>query len=224
MRITLLSALIPTFAVTTSAFTPFHCATRVSTGRSSFTRQVTSLRLYESNIGSTVKTVFASVDEVLKNVVSNLDNINLAINEETEGLLRDLLSEIQTILSDGTIIQQEFVRYTTSSLKEIDQWLITQNPMVESLFRQIVDQLSATTVNTPEVVGISTVITYFVVTSILTWDEAPPPSKPYPLQRYDPVAAQAYFDGRTVEFVSRALEIAIKSLKFGLKVLRDQVR
>ena len=63
MRITLLSALIPTFAVTTSAFTPFHCATRVSTGRSSFTRQVTSLRLYESNIGSTVKTVFASVDE-----------------------------------------------------------------------------------------------------------------------------------------------------------------
>jgi hypothetical protein len=156
--------------------------------------------------------------------VSNLDKINLAMNEKTEGLLRVFLSQVQTVLREGTMIQQTFATYTTSVLKEIDQWLITQNPMVESFFRQIVDQLGSTNINTPEVVGITTIITYFVVTSILTWDEAPPPSKPYPLQRYDPVAAQAYFDGRTVEFVSRALEIAIKSLKFGLKVLQDQIR
>ena len=222
MRISL-SALLLTFPAAASSFSQCR-PIGLSPGSSSVTRQETRLRLDARDVSSTLKTAFTSVDDVLKNVVSNLDKINLAVNEKTEGLLRVFLSQVQTVLREGTVIQQTFATYTTSVLKEIDQWLITQNPMVESFFRQIVDQLGSTNINTPEVVGITTIITYFVVTSILTWDEAPPPSKPYPLQRYDPVAAQAYFDGRTVEFVSRALEIAIKSLKFGLKVLQDQIR
>jgi hypothetical protein len=224
MRISQAALLLFTVSGTrTSAFTPGHRPALTSSG-SSLRRQETALRLEASDVSNSLKTVFATVDGGLKNVVSNLDKINLNINEKTMELLRDLLSQVQTIMGEGAVLQQEFMKYATSFSKEIDQWLMTQNPQVESFFRQVVDQLSVTNINTPEAIGITTIITYFVVSSILTWDEAPPPSKPYPLQRYDPVAAQAYFDGRGLEFASRALEIAIKSLRFGLKVLQDQVR
>jgi hypothetical protein len=214
---------LATVASTTSAFTPGHRTTALSSS-SFLARQETALRLDASDVANTMKNAFEVIDGGLKNVVNNLDNINLAVHGKTTELLRDLLTQVQIMMGEGRAVQQEFMKYFTTFSKEIDQWLTTQNPQMESLFRQIVDNLSALSINTPETIGIAAVITFFVINSILTWDEAPPPSKPYPLQRYDPVAAQAYFDGRGLEFVSRALEIAIKSLRFGLQVLQDQIR
>lgn len=201
------------------AFSPKH----IHQGIAPVSSSKTALSLQSSDVTSAIKTAFEAVDGSLKSVITNLDKVNVAISEKTMELLRDLLSQVRAIMDGETIVQQEFTRYATTFTKEIDQWLAAQNPQVESFFHQVADQLSVISINTPEAIGITTVITYFVVTSVLTWDEAPPPSKPYPLQKYDPVAAQAYFDGKALDFVSRALEIAVKSLTFGLKVLNDQV-
>lgn len=188
------------------------------------TRASTSLQLQASDVTNGLKGAFAVVDDKLKMVVSSLDNVNTAINEESRELLRAFLSKIQTVLEGETALQQEFMKFVTAISQQIDQWLLTQNPAVEAVFKQTLGRLSAVTLNTPEAIGITTIVTYFVVSSVLTWGEAPPPSKPYPLQRYDPVAAQAYFDSRPAEAVARALQIAIKSLGFGLSFLQDQIR
>jgi len=230
MRISKTPFLFLIGGTTTSAFAPSSLSSTVlssSRGRSSTTPPPkTTLQLQVSDVTDTFKTAFATVDNGLKNIVNNLDVFNLSINEKTKGLLQDLLSKIQTIMGEGSMIKEIFLKYATSLSQNVDQWLTTQNPQVESFFRHIADQVASThiNINTPETIGITTFLTYFVVSSLLTWDEAPPPSKPYPLQRYDPVAAQAYFDGRVIEFTSRALEIAVKSLNFGLKVLQDFVR
>jgi len=69
--------------------------------------------------------------------------------------------------------------------------------------------------------AVSSVVTYTLVSSILSRGQGPPPSRPYPLGKYDPVSARAYFDSRLPQVVSRALEIALKSSGFALKLGQD---
>jgi hypothetical protein len=183
-----------------------------------------TLQLQANDVTNGVKDVFAVVDDKLKSLVGSLDNVNIAINGESQELLKVFLSKIQTVLEGETALQQEFSKFVAAITGQIDQWLLAQSPEVEAVFKQTLGQISSLSFNTPEAIGVTTIITYFVVSSVLTWGEAPPPSKPYPLSRYDPVAAQAYFDSRPVQFVARALQIAIKSLGFGLSFLQDKLR
>lgn len=213
-------ALLVLAGAETNAFVP----AKVPSLASPAARQGTALRLDQSDVTNTLKQAFAVVDNGLKSVVGNLDKVNIAINDESRQLLRTFLRDIQTVLDGETAVQQEVMKYVTTFSQEIDKWLLVQNPEVEAIFKQTLGQLSAITLNTPEAIGITTLLTYFVVNSVLTWGEAPPPSKPYPQLRYDPVAAQAYFDGRFVEVTARALQIVVKSLGFGLAVLQDYVR
>ncbi len=183
-----------------------------------------ALHLEANDFTNVLKDAFVGIDNGLNVVVGNLDKINLAINEKSRQFLLTFLSRIQAVLDGESLLQNSLMKYLTTFTHEIDQWLLIQNPEVEALFHQTLNMLSAVTFNTPAVIGIATILTFFIVSSVLTWGEAPPPSRPYPLQRYDPVAAQAYFDGRTTEFFRRALEITVKSLGFGLSILQDQIR
>lgn len=181
----------------------------------------TTLRLGANDFSNGLKDVFLGVDSGLKGMVTNLDNVNSAIDESSQQFFQALLRSIQAILDQEQVLQEELMKYVTSISQQIDHWLLDHNPEIEALFKVTLTQLSEITINTSIAIGISTLLTYLVVSSVLTWSEAPPPSKPYPLQRYDPVAAQAYFDGRTSEVVGRAFTIFAKSLKFGLSVLQD---
>jgi hypothetical protein len=62
-----------------------------------------------------------------------------------------------------------------------------------------------------------------VISNILTWGQPPPPSQPYPLQKYDPIAAQVYFDARLLLVIQRSLTIAVRSLGFALSLLQDKI-
>jgi hypothetical protein len=161
---------------------------------------------------------------VLKEVVASLDGINLQINDRFQNILTSLLSQIQLLLSEEQSAQAEFTNYATRFSQEIDQWLLQKNPQAEALFRQVFSQISGLTINTPAAAAIATVLTYIVVSSVLTWGQPPPPSKPYPLQRYDPIDAQVFFDGKTADVLARSLEIGLKSLGFALALLKDKVK
>jgi hypothetical protein len=182
-----------------------------------------TLQLAPEDLTSGLKEAFGTLDSGLKGVVGGLDGVNALINEKYQGSLKALLSQVQTLLSGETELQAEFTKYATKLSLEIDQWLLAQNPGAEALYKQVLDQLSALSLDTPQALAISTVLTYVVVSSVLDWGKPPPSSKPYPLERYDPVAAQVYFDGKPVKAVARALEIGIKSLGFALSVLKDKI-
>jgi len=52
----------------------------------------------------------------------------------------------------------------------------------------------------------------------------PPPGEAYPLGKYDPDAARAYFDSRPAEAAARAAEIGTLSAGFGLSLLQDYLK
>ena len=80
------------------------------------------------------------------------------------------------------------------------------------------------TLTTPETIAATTVISYVIVNSILTWGDSPSPGRPYPNGKYDPVGARVFFDRRPLQVLARSLTIATKSLAFALSVAGDKLR
>lgn len=155
--------------------------------------------------------------------LQSLDGLNKLIDSNYQKDLNAVLSEFKGMLTETNLLESEFASYLSNLSHEIDQWLLTQNPAVESLYNQILSQISSLKLDTPEVLVVTSFITYTIVTSILTWDQPPPPSKPYPLQRYDPIGAQVYFNDKPLQAISRGLEISLKSLRFALSLLKDKI-
>ena len=170
--------------------------------------------------------VLSDVKTSLDGVIGGLDALNSLIDSNYENSLKSVLGELKDIFNQEQELQAEFSKYATKLSNEIDQWLLTQNPMVESLYKQVLSQITSLTINldSPEALAISAFVTYTVVSSAITWGQAPPPSKPYPLQRYDPIAAQVFFDGKPVQAIARGLEISLKSLTFAVSLLKDKVQ
>jgi hypothetical protein len=54
--------------------------------------------------------------------------------------------------------------------------------------------------------------------------QEPPPSRPYPNDKYDPITARAYFDIRPGNVLKRGLEVATTSVGFGLNLLIDYAK
>jgi hypothetical protein len=71
---------------------------------------------------------------------------------------------------------------------------------------------------------LSALVTYTIISSILSWGQSPPSSKPYPLDRYDPISARAYFDRRIPQVLARSLYVTFQSLQFGFSLLYDKIK
>ena len=78
--------------------------------------------------------------------------------------------------------------------------------------------------NTPEAIAATAVVSYVVVSSILTWGDSPPPGRPYPKGKYDPVGARVFFGRRPLQVLARSLTIASKSLTFALSLAGDKLK
>jgi hypothetical protein len=70
---------------------------------------------------------------------------------------------------------------------------------------------------------ITSYITYTVVSAILSIGQEPPPNSPYPMNKYDAMGAKKYFDNKLGMVVRRAIEVAILSGTFLLKLASDSV-
>lgn len=78
--------------------------------------------------------------------------------------------------------------------------------------------------NTPETIAATAVFSYVIINSILTWGDSPPPGRPYPKGKYDPVGARIFFDRRPLQVLARSLTIAAKSLTFALSLAGDKLK
>ena len=200
-----------------------------------------------SSIGALPSQTPAIVQEGLVGVVQFLDLINQRMEDTFQSTLRQGLdaitqsaSEIQHLATelagivdklDPAVMDQ--LQQTTSAVTEALRNLLVQYPALRPAYDTVtltLQQFSITILpglqSTPPAVSllISSVLTYTIVSSLLSLGKAPAPSNPYPLKRYDAVAARAYFDRQFPMVLRRGLEIATASLGFGLKLLKDSIK
>lgn len=99
----------------------------------------------------------------------------------------------------------------------------TEPESVKLLVQSVVDTLQPvlSIVPDPVAVVLSAGLTYTAISSLLSWNAPPAPGSPYPMKRYDPIAARAYFDTRPNVVIARGLRVALLSTKFALGILTD---
>jgi len=174
-----------------------------STSKAFVSKQGDSLVPNTSTVGTNgledaVSSITSSVYQLLEDVINSVKSL---IEAKTGN----------TALFDLSILQNTFMQ----SLVALKERIIYMSAIIGNDF---------STLSPPvEVLG-SAVITYTILSFVFNVGKGPPPSKPYPMGRYDPGAARAYFDARIGEVLARALEIGLNSAKFGLALANDYLR
>lgn len=168
--------------------------------------------------------------QVLSSLTDTLDSIVQQSTEKMQTLLNQINEAFVTLLST-----------LTNGSKDATGPLINVN--LDPIFAQmketaasigisnedigkVISAISSVTgaLNTPETIAATAVISYVIINSILTWGDSPPPGRPYPNGKYDPVSARIYFDRRPLQVLARSLTIASKSLTFALSLAGDKLK
>jgi hypothetical protein len=185
--------------------------------------------------------------EGIENVINFLDVINQRLEETFHSTLKEVLDTATHSVNDVQMMFKEIdnVAVDPSMLVKLHEvtdamngaihdLVFVQYPALQPAYEVIQSQLrtvfsdhllgSSSTVPTPVVLLLSSVVTFTAVSSLLKLGQPPLPVSPYPLKRYDADAARAYFDGQFPMVLKRGIEIATASLGFGLKLLMDYVK
>jgi hypothetical protein len=109
------------------------------------------------------------------------------------------------------------------ALAQVQTILPTDNPVLAKIVSELSHVAATLDGASPAlVIFASALVTYGMVSAVLTGP--PPPSQPYPLNKYDPIAARIYFDTKVWAVVGRAVQVFLQSLQFGLKLAQDKLR
>ncbi|KAG7340844.1 ABC1 family-domain containing protein [Nitzschia inconspicua] len=168
-----------------------------------------SVSTTNANDDNTPMNILSSDDAATANLQSILQSFQEALQQQQQQLLTITSSGNPSSATSATTILPPLFGDSVVSAK-LSEILSTLSSLVPSL-------------NTPETVLLSAAVSFWAITNILSFGQPPPPSKPYPLSTYDPLAAQAYFDQRPLLVLQRTLFIATKSLAFGLSLLQDKL-
>jgi hypothetical protein len=173
----------------------------------------------------------ALLKEKLVDLIQFIDPINVKLTETFQATLNDFLdtltksaNEIRQLAVAGSPVLDKLQELATAANVALETYL-TQYPSLSSTYNTIEGQHqnlpALDSVPTSVVILLSSVATYSIVSSLLTIGQPPPPSKPYPMKRYNPAAARAYFDNKIHLVIKRGLEAATASLGFGLALMKD---
>lgn len=176
----------------------------------------------EKALNNMEHTAVSNTAKVLLNILTTFDSFTAGVSNAVLGLLDIPYEKLKSIIDTSIQAAQT---YATN----VDQTLLndpTIGPILNEIqtnFQKLSPIIGEELASLPPSVGIlaSAGITYGIISTTLSIGEGPPPSSPYPLGRYDPSSARAYFDKRPLEVISRAVEIASLSTKFGLGLLKD---
>jgi hypothetical protein len=142
------------------------------------------------------------MNDLFVSIVSSLTSINIPssnINFDTVSSIQPLLEQFkQAVVSIGILSNEDAIKVIQS---------------INTAFSVL---------NTPESILVSAIISYVVINSVMTWSDSPPPGRPYPKGKYDPIAARIYFDSRPFQVLSRSVTITVKSLSFAMKLAQDK--
>lgn len=174
----------------------------------------------EKALNNMEHTFISSVAQNLLNAINSIDNMTSNIESGIYNAIP--LNNMNEIMSSVLTTAKTFTAHVDKSILSDP----TFGPFVGIIQKQLEDLspiIGSEFAELPPSLGLvaSAGVTYVIVSTVLSISEGPPPSSPYPLGRYDPNIARAYFDQRPLEVIARAVEIAVKSTTFGLALLKD---
>ena len=165
------------------------------------------------------------LENALRAVADQLDSLNVQLSSTYKSSLTTVLDQVKQLMGTEQSVQTELAGWATKFSSSIEQALSTSaSPQALDIYHTIMSkvQLLSGTQNQPIALVFSAIVSYSVLSSVLSIGQGPPPARPYPNQRYDPDAARAYFDDKLPQAIARALDIAINSLAFGVSLLKDK--
>lgn len=166
------------------------------------------------------------LDGLLRDVSSRLDEgIDFSLPPLPDKLpslpsldgLQDLKQQFQELDRSVVTAVDQMAQQVQESIKTDYPNLLPYLEKLQAFLKPALQSPSLTFV-------VSALLTYTFVSSLLNWDRGPPPSQPYPADKYDPIAARAYFDSNMHLVIRRGLDILVESLRFGFRVLQDHLK
>lgn len=161
--------------------------------------------------------------EVLQGWIDALQHINEDYQHTLQSGLESFFrafAQVQQLLPT-----QELTKLGTNLHLAISEF-ISQHPSLQPVYQKLYEFLQQASLQSESsspaaLLLASAFVTYTALSSVLQMGKLPPPSKPYPLETYDPLAARAYFDERPFAVIQRGLQVATTSLSFGVGLLQD---
>lgn len=165
-----------------------------------------------------------SPDGLVKDVVAFFEKATASLQESCQTLIATLQEALESA-NLPTEVLQEFVDKVNTALSAF----VTSHPEIQSLYNTFQQQLQKLPVqldNLPPgiVIALSAIVSFTVISSLLSFGQEPPPSQPYPTGRYNATSARAYFDDHVLDVIQRGLQVATTSLGFGISILSDYVK
>ena len=176
----------------------------------------------EKALNNMEHTAVSNAAKALLNILTSFDSFTAGVSNAVIGLLDIPYEKLKSIIDTSIQAAQTYATNVDQSLLN-DPTIGPISNEIQTNFQKLSPIIGEELASLPPSVGIlaSAGITYGIISTTLSIGEGPPPSSPYPLGRYDPSSARAYFDKRPLEVISRAVEIASLSTKFGLGLLKD---
>ncbi|KAL7522081.1 hypothetical protein ACHAWX_006766 [Stephanocyclus meneghinianus] len=171
-------------------------------------------------ISKAVSTPPPAVDTIAETNNANVNvNVNLAF-PDVSSLLHDIKGDIPKLPSDlalEAIIDKIHLPQINSDLLPATASLEAIDTFLHPIYSTVTSTLPflATIDASPSLVILLTaIVTYSIIAGLFTIVSSPPPSTPYPMNKYDPVSARRYFDSRLVEVLFRGLQVTLLSGAF----------
>jgi hypothetical protein len=165
-------------------------------------------------------------DISLPHLSASLDKLSLGDSIQT--LVSTVSDKLKTLTIPDAVLRDTFEKLAQESNAALALF-VSRHPEIQRLVETIQKQLQNigidnAAVSPSVVVAVSALVSVSLVNAVLSIGQEPPPSQPYPNEKYDAVAAKAYFDKRLGDVLLRGLEVATTSVGFGLNILQDYAR
>lgn len=214
----------------TSAFLPpqQHRAAPTTTARpASLLDQLSTLNYDNSFVGKTAAQISTAAAEV---VSSTSDAV--ATSSSSSSPASSALGSITSFLESPPIATaEELINGVLTAVDTYETLFDTQlsnSPIIGEIWASTKEMLGPmfNTLIHPDLppsvtLVITSYITYSVFSALLSIGQEPPPNSPYPMNKYDAMSAKRYFDNKLGMVVKRAIEVAVLSGTFLLKLASD---
>jgi hypothetical protein len=148
-------------------------------------------------------------------------NLYSPVGKDVQGPLIESVVSIQRQL--GQLESDAASQIHLVSIK-FQSTVLQQIPQLEPVLQKVTAFLAPLVQDPTTQLIVSALASYTIVSKLLATTLPPPPLKPYPSGRYDPVASRAYFDQRLPLVIARSFSILVQSLQFAAALLQDKMQ
>lgn len=200
----------------------FQKPTFVASSSSSFTDKLSDFKFPEIDVALPDISLPSSADGFVKEMINSLKQSTDSLQASVQSLVSSLENAFESANIPTNALQEP-----VDKLQSVLRDFVAAHPKLEPLYNTIQEQLSKISfegIPSSVVILVSAVVSYFIISSLLSLGQEPAPSQPYPNSKYNSTTARAYFDERPDMVIARGIQVAAKSLGFGTSLLLDYAK